>query len=89
MANQDYQLGSPVDSSFEEWVTRNEGTTTFISLLSKFGITSRLSLQHLKEDEATELFERMNCMQRSLLRGLIISLSSSRHDVSEKTGYSK
>ena len=42
----------------------------------------------LQEEEATELFDRMNCGQRSLLRGLI-SLSSPKPIESEQSGYGK
>ena len=79
---------SAADLSFDEWVVKNGGTSSFISLLAEFGFTSRLSLQHLKEEEATELFDRMNCGQRSLLRGLI-SLSSPKAVESEQSGYGK
>jgi hypothetical protein len=42
--------------SFDEWVTRNGGSVSFIPLLAEFDFTLRLSLQHLKK-EATELFK--------------------------------
>ena len=79
---------SAADIPFDEWVVKNGGSPSFISLLAEFGFTSRLSLQHLKEEEATELFDRMNCGQRSLLRGLI-SLSSTKIIESEHSGYGK
>ena len=87
MADKEDLHESAADLSFDEWVMRNGGSESFISLLAEFGFTSRLPLQHLNE-EATELFERMNCGQRSLLRGLI-SLSSPKAVESEHSGYGK
>ena len=66
-------------------VLNNGGTESFISLLDEFGFKSRLSLRYLKEEEAGEHFDRMNCGQRSLLRGLI-SLCAIE---SEQSGYGK
>ena len=34
---------SAADLSFDEWVMRNGGSASFISLLTEFGFTSRLS----------------------------------------------
>ena len=59
MADKEDLHESAADLSFDEWVMRNGGSESFISLLAEFGFTSRLSLQYLKE-EATELFVRMN-----------------------------
>ena len=88
MADKKDLFESSADLPFDDWVVRNGGTTSFISLLAEFGLTSRLSLQHLKEEEATELFSQMNCGQRSLLRGLI-SLSHPKPIESEQIGYGK
>ena len=56
MADKEDLHESAADLSFDEWVMRNGGSVSLISLLAEFGFTSRLPLQHLKEEEATELF---------------------------------